>query len=360
MSNSIDSLAGDGVGPVNEITPTLLESKLEYPRQFLTDVLDSAKDAQNRIQVLSLAIADDHATGLILHQLEKAAGRGVAVELCTDFLGQMQVKWERFKDSRKPPLYDSQMFERLKAAGAKVHFEAHPGERLFDFWRGTQHGKLVIVDNCAWVGGMNMTDAHFRNIDFMVKLKDPAVVSSLSKAFRRINDEKSFEDYSEQSGDDYTLLVDGGRPGQSIGYEHALEMVRGAKKKIIFVCQYPPRGKILSEMMTNTEREVVVVTSDEKTLSDKMPLFKKNHEEYKKAVEHMPHISTKYLHGPVHAKLVITDDKEAIWGSNNFYEGQEDIVGWHEISIKTSDEGLVQQFINFIHNSQNNHDSVLV
>lgn len=353
MSNSFDGAGTREGGSIAEQAIALYKPQLEYPLQFLEDVLENAKNAKNRIQVLSLATAEDHATGLILHQLEKAAGRGVAVELCTDFLGQIQEKWERFKDGKKPPLYDSQMFERLKAAGVKVHFEAHLGERLFDFRRGTQHGKLVIVDNCAWVGGMNMTDQHFRNIDFMVKIKDPAVVSSLSKAFRRINDEKSFEDYSEQSGEDYTLLVDGSRPGQSIGYKHALEMVRDAKKKIIFVCQYPPRGKMLAEMMANTQREVVIITSDEKTLNDKMPLFKKNYEEYKEAVEHMPHISTKYLHGSVHAKLVIADDKEAIWGSNNFYEGQEDIVGWHEISIKTSDQHLVRQFSEFVQNSIN-------
>lgn len=356
-------ILSEGNSPLSAPTETLLltqEPKLEYPRQFLEDILRSAREAQNRIQILSLSIADDHATGLIQHEFEKAAERGIKVEMHIDSLGQMQEELARSAKQSDAPLRTNELFTRLRNSGIDVTSEAGFWERFFDVPRAAQHAKLYIIDNCAWIGGMNLTDTHFSNVDFMVKIPDEQIVRQLVEVFRKIKDGKSFQDYSVKCDSDYSVLVDGSRPGTSIIYDNAFEVVKGAKQKIVFVSQYPPNGRILQDMIANPNREVIVITSDLNTLNHKILPFRINFEQYKRATEKLGNIKTIYLNRPVHTKLIVADEREAIWGSNNYFDGQSRWLGWHELDIRTSDKRLVDQFSDFIQKSINDRGNELI
>lgn len=329
--------------------------KLETPLEFLTDILESSKAAKDRILVLSLALGEDHATGAILNGLRNAAIRGVDVNLHVDLLGQFQASLMRFQKPNQPNLVSDEFIASLKNSGVKLTTEGGFVERLQDVLpRGTQHAKLFIIDNVAWIGGINLTDEHFKNVDFMVKISDPDAVNSLAKTFNDIKKGRSFPNLSTRCNSHYEVLVDGGKPGDSVIYESALQMVKDSKKEVIFISQYPPGGRILEEMLKEKDkkekdrRKFIIITSDKETLNNKLFLFKRNFNRYLEKVEGLDYIETIYMDRPVHAKAILTDREKAIIGSNNYFDKQGKLLGWHEINIKTNDEKVVAQIGEFL------------
>ena len=74
------------------------------------------------------------------------------------------------------------MFERLRAAGVPVTFTQPWGPVLL-FGLSRNHKKLYVVDDHAYLGGINISDHNFAWRDFMVRVDDPAVVDALADDF---------------------------------------------------------------------------------------------------------------------------------------------------------------------------------
>ena len=155
-------------------------------REFVEDLHRALASAERRVLVQVMTF-DGDASGLaVADLLAGAAGRGVDVRLLVDCFALRYVS-DR-KDTDPSVLHEAAetkaMFDRLRVAGVAVTFTQPFGPvKLFGLSRN--HKKLYVVDDRAYLGGINISDHNFAWRDFMIRTADPAIVTSLTEDFAR-------------------------------------------------------------------------------------------------------------------------------------------------------------------------------
>ena len=130
---------------------------------------------------------DGDASGLAVADLMAgAAGRGVDVRLLVDCFALRYVsdRPAKLPEVRQEAAETSAMFARLRGAGVAVTFTQPWGPVLL-FGLSRNHKKLYVVDDHAYIGGVNISDHNFAWRDFMVRVTDGAVVEDLAEDFAR-------------------------------------------------------------------------------------------------------------------------------------------------------------------------------
>ena len=153
-------------------------------REFVEDLHRVLRSAERRV-LIQVMTFDGDASGLAVAELlAEAAGRGVDVRLLVDCFALRYVSDRPAKDPevRAEAAETVAMFERLRAAGVAVTFTQPWGPVLF-FGLSRNHKKVYVVDDHAYVGGINISDHNFSWRDFMVGLTDPATVEVLAQDF---------------------------------------------------------------------------------------------------------------------------------------------------------------------------------
>lgn len=74
------------------------------------------------------------------------------------------------------------MFDGLVASGAGVRITNPVGRNPLGYAR-RNHKKLVLIDDVAWIGGINFSDHNFAWHDMMLRIADPDVADWLAGAF---------------------------------------------------------------------------------------------------------------------------------------------------------------------------------
>ena len=74
------------------------------------------------------------------------------------------------------------MFDALKAAGAGLRITNPVGANPLAYAL-RNHKKLLIMDDVAWIGGINFSDHNFAWHDMMLRIDDPAVADWLAGEF---------------------------------------------------------------------------------------------------------------------------------------------------------------------------------
>lgn len=74
------------------------------------------------------------------------------------------------------------MFERLARSGAGVRV-TNPMGRSWLRYPLRNHKKLLVMDDAAWIGGINFSDHNFAWHDMMLRIADPAVADWLAETF---------------------------------------------------------------------------------------------------------------------------------------------------------------------------------
>ena len=155
-------------------------------REFVEDLHRSLATAERRV-LIQVMTFDGDASGLaVADLLATAAGRGVEVRLLVDCFALRYVS-DR-KDTDPSVLHEvtetRAMFDRLRAAGVAVTFTQPFGLVKF-FGLSRNHKKLYVVDDHAYLGGINISDHNFAWRDFMIRTTDPAIVEALTDDFAR-------------------------------------------------------------------------------------------------------------------------------------------------------------------------------
>ncbi len=130
---------------------------------------------------------DGDASGLAVADLLAGdAGRGVEVRLLVDCFALRYVSDRKDTDPsvRDEAAETKAMFDRLRAAGVAVTFTQPFGPVKF-FGLSRNHKKLYVVDDHAYLGGINISDHNFAWWDFMVRTTDPATVEAVAEDFAR-------------------------------------------------------------------------------------------------------------------------------------------------------------------------------
>ena len=221
---------------------TLLPAK-----DYITDVTREIKNAKKRISLLSLAISDDPLTQELFGSVKDAAQRGIETNIAADSFtfSEFGGYFSPFKRWKARSQAASRLARELKNAGATFRWLG--GGSKFNPFAGVTHIKWVIVDDTVYCfGGVNLYQEAICHTDYMFKITDAPLASSLVREHKEIikadMSPAHYNGFYKQFSAGF-VYVDRGDRGKSIIYNRACVLATKAKN-IIFVSQYCPSGKL--------------------------------------------------------------------------------------------------------------------
>lgn len=166
--------------PKHEAEPSL---ELIDSGAFGRRLVDEIARAQHRVLIQVMTFDGDSAGLGVAEALIDASQRHVAIELLVDsyatkFLSDTPAKRSAV---RSEAAATEEMFDRLRTAGVAVSFTNPWGAGLFAATRN--HKKIFVVDEVAFLGGINISDHNYLWRDFNVSVSDPSVVAALAEDF---------------------------------------------------------------------------------------------------------------------------------------------------------------------------------
>lgn len=271
----------------------------------------------------------------ILHSLNNAASRGVDVHLIVDAMTFLMGEFNTpgpllpFKrlPRRLPPPFNARLkaLKTLQSHGGKYSIINIPPKNLKNPLKGRSHLKLALINDHIFTGGCNLTKLN--HLDLMVHWQDKHSAKWLNIVVDKIITHQNVrvalgdKDASFTIDDDTSLLIDSGKPGQSIIFDSALKLIDNAQQYILITCQYFPNGRIAKHLQAAHKRgvEVKVIFNHPSIHYFPMNLGVAGAlkvERRRLAPELFTHVLPKG-HDYIHAKLLATD-KGTVVGSHNF------------------------------------------
>lgn len=322
------------------------------PDKFLEDITIEASKAKKRIWLQAMFLEPgDVANKLVKIYKNNHAEKKLHIDyfgLLTsegkfDYLKKFKLFLKKEEDKKEL------LFVKLRKTGVKVFFTNPPTflEKIMPY-HGRNHMKMTIIDDIAYVGGVNFSDKAFLNIDFMVKIIDRNVVSKIADLFLSIENEK-LKDKKIIINKEVSLLVDSGETAKSIILDEAVALVKKAKKSVYHINQFVPDGKFLKvlSMVSRKGISVKVVVPRNNDFSRIFWLINK----INRVIVKIKNQNIPLLYRPlmIHAKLTIIDEKIVIFGSHNLSEkGVTMKTG--ELAIQSNNKKLVHDLISYWRN----------
>ncbi len=332
--------------------------ELQLPQDFLTDFLETAKRAKKRIWLQSMNYDPSPETYSIEKVLVEQGKKGVEIRVNIDWVS------ERFYDHSfeyfpELPVFSAkerkalnkkrqESLQRVRDAGGHVVITNTPSYlKSFFPIAGRNHIKMYIVDDTVWMGGVNLVQDGFSNVDGMIKTNDVRFLEAMTSQFFKVNELRSPEHYSVELADNLELLIDNGKVGHSLIYNQANDAIQQAHSEIQLYSQIMPTGKLLSNLIAQSKNGVNVsftTSNDDDDVFVSFPevLFFK---QFKLKIRNNPFFTLKHLDQKLHLKLLLIDNKEFFFGSHNLSQvGVQ--LGTEEIMLHGTDEAFVQKFKN--------------
>jgi len=312
--------------------------------EYVTQATRAIQQAQKRVHVIAMVIADHDATHDFITALQDAAKRGVTVSVAADVFtyGEVTGSFLPLRYYSKGGRSATSMAKKLKTAGVSFHWLGHGRVTIFN---GRTHSKWCVVDDVSFVfGGVNLYQQGIEHIDYMFKVNDARLADRLAKEQGKIlQAERTATNYSSVGFqlDNHTVLFDGGIMAHSLIYRRVCELARSAEH-VTFVSQYCPTGK-LAKYLKATSHSLYFNRPAQATLFNRL-LIKLN--------MFLTGFKTMYTGDTyIHAKCIIfthsDGTKTAITGSHNFaYAGV--LFGTREIALETKDPAIIQQLETFL------------
>jgi cardiolipin synthase len=232
--------------------------------------------ARRRVWLEAYIVSGDRAGQAIAAALEERAGAGVDVRLIYDAVGSLSTPTEYFAD--------------LEHAGVKVHCYHSLGStfwtgRFFQLFNRRDHRKLLIADDVAYFGGMNIVDqSSIRSVDDAKALRLPSsagwrdvharmtgpkvaeVAATYDRLWKRVHHQPASRPprwpgprFVEAKED--TILFFESRPWIKAHrpYRVFVPLLRSARKSVtVSMAYFLPLGKVLRELVRAARRGVQV------------------------------------------------------------------------------------------------------
>lgn len=324
------------------------------PHEFLEDIELEARSAKKRIYAQAMEVEPGEVSSRLLAIVEKAAESGLDARLNVDYYSLMVTdglpnlfpftiseKW------RKRLRIRNEAFQQIKDKGGRIAFVNKPTLlEKFIYTMGRNHMKIFIIDDIAWIGGVNFADGYFKRQDIMVKITDKAIVAPIARVFIEVHNEQLTYDEILKTKHNASLFIDTGHTGQSVILDAAVAMIHSAKHSIKVASAFVPDGKFLKALIDASKQGVFVelaTSAPEKTfgvyrLVNEMSRFSLN----LRGVS----FNVSYAQKPVHAKVLIIDNALALFGSHNFLT-KGVLMHTAEIALQSSDKTLVANLLQF-------------
>lgn len=331
------------------------------PLSFIADVRKEAAKAQKRIYLQAMEVEPGPIANHLLEVLETGAEKKLDTKLHVDNYSLMvtdgvfnyvpifsqQKRAERRERLKKRIGY----FDQLQAQGVQITFTNHPGiqSKLFPVF-GRNHMKIAVVDDVAYIGGINYHDANFRSNDCMIKLTDPRLVNPVVDIFTAVEKGILTEDKKIPCTETSTLLVDSGKVGKSLILNQAVQLINEAEESVTLITPIIPDTRLLRALSKSKKRNVhiqVIVPAVQRMMG--VYLFLDTFNQFSLSLQ-FKHIPILYKKLDIHAKMITIDNKKVLLGSHNL-TNRGVMMGTEELAIISTDDYFVSQakaFINHV------------
>lgn len=209
----------------------------------------------------------------VMQQLYAAAERGVHTQLnidayCFLITNKVLPTSALLFDFRPEKLANPdfkvryQALEKLRDCGGVTGITNVPTRRLANPFGGRSHIKFTVINDSVYIGGCNL--GHSIQIDLMVRADDQGtsnwVYDFMQNSKQASNIDTMLHGTDEAHAIDETtkLLIDAGRPGQSLIFDEALQLIDQAKQWIFITCQYFPGNATAQHLLAAHQRGVSV------------------------------------------------------------------------------------------------------
>jgi cardiolipin synthase len=199
------------------------------------------------------------------------------------------------------------MFDRLVACGVGVRVTNPIGSNPLNYAL-RNHKKLLIMDDVAWIGGINFSDHNFEWHDMMLRIDDAEVVDWLAAEFATDWNGKPAAAKAAFPGIDL-LSLDG--EANEPALEPLLQLFAGARKSIEVVSAYPTFPFVTA--LAETARRGVPVT-----LYTPRPNNKPIIRDYLLGIAKSSGLEIRLLADMTHVKAALLDGEALVVGSCNF------------------------------------------
>jgi len=266
--------------------------------------------AQSRVLVQAMTFEGD-ATGRAVAQAIGASGASDRRVLVDDYTRHV-INDTFLTLSRSPPLKAEaaatwDMFGALIAQEVGVRVTNPIGRNPLAY-PIRNHKKLLVMDDVAWLGGINFSDHNFAWHDMMVRIDDPAVADWLAGEFGKDWRGEPASAQETVGGIDLLSLDGTDNAGR---FAPLLERFSAAQRSIEVISAYPT-FPFVEAMAAAAARGVPV------TLYTPRPNNKPVIRDYLLAIAERSGLQVRLLPEMTHVKAALIDGEELVVGSSNF------------------------------------------
>lgn len=332
--------------------------------EFVKQFREHAMHAQTRAWLQTMYLFPSHFSDLLINGLTESKKNNVDARLYTDGLqsplrlrNKLYATFRGNKSDKTVQHHATEFLdEDIRTAGVQT-IESRPftsiNYLLFSYLRN--HFKLAIVDDVAWVGGLNAgKDSDYNRIDFMMKFNSKEFVEALSQIVEQQNQMKHDEHINVDGID---ILVDRGAPGESIIYQTVIDKLTAIKDPsqatVTILSPWVPDGQMLKLLheLHQAGANIQVLTSFHKFKFEFEGIYAmvKN---FNNLMMRLRQLQIPLLYTPleVHGKMLsITegDQQYSMITSHNLVDKGVK-MGTTEIAVGTSQDAFTRQCDNFI------------
>lgn len=290
--------------------------------------------ARRRVLVQAMTFEGDAAGSAVAGAIvaSKAADRRVLVDDYT-----RHVVNDTFLALTRDPVIHAEaaatwaMFDALEATGAGLRLTNPIGRNPLRY-AARNHKKLLVIDDAAWIGGINFSDHNFAWHDMMVRIEHPALADWLAAAFERDWLGQPMTMNAEIGG---VEVLDLCGSDNAAGLVPVLAAFANARSSLEVISAYPT-FPFVDAMAAAARRGVAV------TLHTPRPNNKPIVRDYLLGVARQSGIALHLTPMMTHAKAALIDGEILVVGSSNF-----DFVSLRanaEYVATIRDAGLVAEF----------------
>ena len=306
---------------------------------FIDELHRRLATARHRIVLQLMTFDGDESGQTVARLLLDAVARGVPVRLLVDSFALRFVSDRPVTDPAVRAEYEATlaMYDDLAAGGVDVRFtNANGPGHVFALARN--HKKLYVIDDVAYLGGINVSDHNFEWHDFMVRITDHDVCATL------------LADLADTFAGHYTAVdrtithrgAAGGEPVTvTVVTNEALRatfdrMIAGARERIVVASPYALDRRLLAVLRRSAAPEKTVVIAD--------------HNNFKFLHAITPYLTARARRAGIrlaaydrfsHSKYLLVDD-ELLVGSSNF--GRHSLTCNQEVGLVIRDPAFIADF----------------
>jgi cardiolipin synthase len=293
--------------------------------------------AERRLFLQAMTFEADRAGAAVGRAVaeSRAADRRILVDHYTRFVVNDRFVW--WPGYWRDPSFGKEirdtaaMFRGLKDVRVGVRLTNPVGPLLIGY-SARNHKKMIVVDDAAYIGGINFSDHNFAWHDVMLRVEDRAVADFLAADFLATYDGHSR--YAEARLGDITLYSLDGRSNHS-GFRNLLTLIEGAERQICVVSPYLTFPFV--EALERAGKRGVAVQLITPAANNK-PVVR----DYLFRSAQRAGFDVRLAPQMSHVKAMLIDGKELVLGSTNF-----DFVSYHveeEIVAVIENEALIETF----------------